>query len=296
MAKRFRRRSSLCRGRRLRRRTMRRTRSKFQRKRSMRSIGSNVAGVIESWDTSLAYGTAQNFAPITLNDAVYDRAQQVAKAYREFRIKKVELFFHFPFNTFAPNISGGASKPRWWFVYDPRKLIPNNFNKGIFEDMGIKPRIAMGHQKVTFIPRILTPQVWSVSAPPGFTQLPHGTKRRPWLPCNLNGGFTAWGAFLASDVQHFGCKWLTEDPVSPPQGQPYTVNVRVHFQFRKPVWYVTSSTEANVVQPAALLHAVPEQEIDEEEEDCVVEEGEATCAPPPSPEVGSSITPTSAKI
>lgn len=279
-----------------RRRSTRRVRRKVRsykrsrRMRGKRSIAPNVASIIESYDEICNFGISNTWGGLSLSSPMFDRAQQVAKAYREFRIKKIEFRFHFPFNSFEPNV---AAEPRWWLMFDPRREIPVNFTKGLIDDMGIKPRRAIGQKKVIIVPHTMSPITEMAGAIGVQTTLPQGTRRRPWLPCCASAGFTNWGAWIPSTIQHHGLKWLATDPKSPPVANPYNVNVRVFFQFRKPVWYNSSSEPAPTLQMRNVL------EDDEEEADIVVEEGEGggvTCAPPPPPTIlaqgGSSITPT----
>lgn len=260
----------------------------------MRSIAPNCAGLIESFDTQANYGMSAIVGPLTLSDAVFDRAQQVARAYKEFRIKKIQVFINFGFNTFSPNMAGGSVRPRWWLAYDPKREIPSNFNKGLLEDMGVKPRAAVGLQRVTFVPRVLMPQAEVVGAIGTASYIPSASRRRPWLPCNRSAGYQPFGAFLPSQVGHYGLKWYVEDPVSPAANQPINVQIRVHFQFRRPVWYATSSEEATVIAPSMLRGVLPAVDVEDEDEADLTVEGEGEPLPPP--EGGTSITPTSAKI
>lgn len=277
------------------RRRVRPRRAKRSMRRS-RSIAPNVASIIESFDEVGTFGQSGLIDDIYLGAPAFDRAQQVAKAYQEFRIKKIEVRFHFPFNAFSPNVSGGSTLPRWWLVHDPRQVIPINFGKNLLNDMGIKPRRAIGTHKVTFIPTALAPiQINPVIGPP-LNNTPHLFRRRPWLPCSQDAGYTGQPvAFLPSLVRHYGLKYHVGDPVSPPAAQPFEINVRVTFQFRKPVWYRAGVSDE--AAPAASLRTFRPLE-DDEEEDFTVEEEVGPLPPPPSPvaEGGPTITPTSAKV
>jgi len=199
---------------------------------------------------------------VALADPVYDRAQTVAKAYQEFRIKYIEVRFHFPFNTFQPGVS---VLPRWWIFHDPKDVVPDNYTKGLLEDMGYKPRRAVGTQKVRFRPKISigTGDVVINPPPAGVNQWwPQQFKTSPWLPVNMNAKTNNNTNLAFNVLEHAGIKWLIEDVLNPVDPLPIQTNVRVCFQFRKPVWYVSTGSEP----PAPELPIVePEFEVTEEE-------------------------------
>lgn len=216
------------------RRAPRRTKRIARRK----QIPRNVASVTESFDIDVKLGQGNNYTLFALGDAEFDRAQQVAKAYREFRIKFAQVIFQFPYNVFAPNVS---SEPRWWVFTDPRDAIPDNYTKGLLQDMGYKPRRARGMQKVTWAPYVTIGVTENQVAPTAY--FPHLIKKHPWLSTNNGANSVDNTQWDPSTVLHSGIKWLMEDTNSPALQLPIKAQVRVCFQFRKPVWYNESGTQ-----------------------------------------------------
>lgn len=297
---------------RVRRRSKRSTRYSVRRSKvrrggkRMRSIGTNVASIIESYSQPLAqYGMRGDCTAKALADIPFDRAQQVAKAYREFRIKWISVQFNFPFNTFAPGV---AVKPRLWFFKDPNDQVPYDYTVDLLQDMGFKPTYAVGQKTYTFRPTVAVAATEGPAIPPDVVDkwYPQRYVKSPWLSTNRNAGRADNRTFAPSEILHNGVKWFIENTSSPPNPYPVQTNIRVCFQFRKPIWYHSMSEApmlfgAEKQAMAATIGDVQEALDDHEledgvEEDAIQEVGGGTRAPPPSPEVGSSITPTSSKI
>jgi len=250
-------------------------------RRPMRTIAPNVASVIESFELpAVTFGAPDNYDDFALANSYFDRAQQVAKAYREFRIKWVELRFMFPYNSYEPG--SGAGIPTWCLVTDPRDAIPDNYNKGLLLDMGKKYKKCMGMQRIVFAPYIRTGGLFDEGTYPyPSAQLPifHPVtiRKHPWIPCNMAASTTDNTAFAASSMPHTGVKWDIDaiGTVSPQPG--IHVQVRVCFQFRRPVWYVT--------EPPPEVQALAQNE--EDTPDLVHEGGDDAPQPLPPPGGGN---------
>jgi len=203
-------------------------------KRVPRSITTNTAAVKETYSVAVPDGNVTFFRSISLADLVYDRAQTVASAFQEFRVKYIKLTFRPNADTF-PAVAGN-SIPNLYFMIDKSNSIPTNADANTFFSMGARPR-RMDDKNLTYtwLPTALV----STLIAPNVTTTAQ-IKTRPWLSTNANSQNPGAG-WAPNQTDHLGCAFYVTK-INPNDKLEYNVDVEVVFQFRKPVWKGGSSS------------------------------------------------------
>lgn len=190
----------------------------------------NTASILETFTTSVDDGTL-NFLQHQLADLMYDRAQAVAQAFQEYRIKYIKYKFQPSADTFTP--AAGNTIPQLYFMLDKANAIPTNATIGTLQDMGCSP-IRFDNRNIVkaYKPCVLTADKVTVTASAAAQ-----TRVSPWLSTNnySAGGGTGWSP---SQVDHFGAAFFVTqmNPATPKI--KYNVDVTACFEFRKPLWRV----------------------------------------------------------
>lgn len=203
------------------------------RMRPRRAITTNTASVKENYGLAVPDGNVTFFRNIQLADIIYDRAQQVAQAYQEYRIKYVKITFIPNADTF-PAVAGNVI-PQLYFMIDKTNALPTNADAGTFYSMGCRPRrmddknLVYAWKPSALVANFVGPNVTTASE----------LKIRPWLSTNANSGAGA-GVWAPSSVDHMGCAFYVTK-INPNDNLQYNVDVEVVFQFRKPLWKGTQS-------------------------------------------------------
>lgn len=203
----------------------------------------NTGSIKECYQVPIPDGNVVFFRSIQLADVIYDRAQAVAAAYQQFRIKYVKMTFRPSADTF-PAIAGNTI-PQLYFMKDLANAIPTNATADTFYSMGCRPRRMDDKNLVyTWKPSVLTAD--AVAA--GVTTASQ-IRISPWLSTNANSGNPAPG-WAPSNVDHLGCAFYVTK-INPADALQYTVDVEVVFQFRKPVW---KGSDSQVTQNLVLTN------------------------------------------
>lgn len=204
----------------------------------------NTASIRENYTLDTTVGTMNIFNSVELADITYNRAQAVAQAYQQFRIRYVKLTFRPSADTFTPLV--GNTIPQLYFQMDKSNAFESDVNLQTLLDVGTRP-IRFDDKNIVKIykPTVLTYEMNSSVAP--GTARASGIKQRPWLSTNDNAG-AASAAWAPSTVDHLGCVWHVTNinPATPPMN--YKVDVEVVFDFRKPNWSSTPSPLEPIVQ------------------------------------------------
>lgn len=157
--------------------------------------------------------------------ARFQRASTVAKAYREYRITKVEYIFKALADTF--NAGGASTVPQLYAMIDKTGTMANVALVEEFRRAGAKPRRFDDRNiRVTFKPAALqfaydknhASNTWAIP------------KTSPWLSCDKNNDSTL--PWAASSIDHLGLVWIQDQQGAAPT--QYVVEMVAHFQFRKP--------------------------------------------------------------
>lgn len=209
----------------------------------------NYASVKESYNYFVTAGN-MNYFQDALVDLNFDRAQAVAQAYQQYRIKYFKLYIK-PNNDTYPS-GGGAVVPNMYYMIDKSRAIPLNATFNTLMDLGAKPRRIDDYtQTIAFKPAVLTADKdgnGTVSA----AQI----RVSPWLSTNANAGFP--NGLWAPDETIHGVVLYGIEKVNPGDAQQYAVTVEVMFEFRRPNWKTPSPGESNTLS-VINYQGLPEQ-------------------------------------
>jgi len=199
-------------------------------KRTIRST--DYAKVRENFTYALPAGNMAFFRNIQLADALFDRAQAVAQAYQQFRIKYIRLNFQPNYDTYQAGPPGNARVPQLYFMIDKTNSIPTNANAGTLQSVGARPyRMDDKNLIRSWRPTVLVSNMTAPAAAAANQVL-----TTPWLSTNQNAGNPA-PAWAPSTVDHLGAVFFITNTVVG-DAQVYNVNVEVLFEFRKPNWKI----------------------------------------------------------
>lgn len=197
----------------------------------------NTGNVKECYQLAIPDGAVAFLRNIQLADVIYDRAQAVAQAYQQFRIKYVKLTFRPSADTF-PAVPGNII-PQLYFMKDLANAIPTNADANTFFSMGARPRRMDDKNLVyTWKPSVLTADKTDAAV-----AVASQIRISPWLSTNANSG-NPGAAWAPSGVDHLGCAFYVTK-INPADTLQYTIDIEVVFQFRKPVWKGGDSQETH---------------------------------------------------
>lgn len=202
-----------------------------------RSIVTNTAAVRENYSTSIPDG-ALTFFSTALSQATFNRAQQVAAAFQEFRIKYVKLMFKPSADTFTP--AAGNIIPQLYFQMNKYQAIPTNATLQTLLDMGCRP-IRFDDKNVTraYKPTVLL----GADLTPALSLSAQKTMTTPWLSTNANAQ-NPGPVWAPSSVEHLGCCFIVQKPNPATPTINWTLDVEVVYQFRRPLSTLNGSSES----------------------------------------------------
>lgn len=182
---------------------------------------------VDAFETSLAN---QNYSNYNISLAVSSRAQDVAKGYQFYRIKRVTYVVRPLSDTFnaqalAPGGSA-ASVPYLYYMIDRAMQLSGGFTLAQLKQMGAKAR-RLDDKTLTFS---LTPSVLNEvydNTPGARANVQYAMC--PWLPTRDNTNIGVWNP---NTTDHQGVVWRVEQISGDPIG--YAVERRIQFEFKKP--------------------------------------------------------------
>lgn len=224
------------------------------------------ATVIETQDL-IATPEGGNFVTHQLQQ--YNRALAVSKNFRFYRCKKVELLFMPYSNVFAP----GTAFPELYFQVDrtvslgpPGAPLPIP-TKNIMLAKGVLPIKWTKPVMKTYVPSVFrnenfiqnvanTGEVVSIA---GIAGTPvkykwYNTQAYFAPPTGnaANGVYTTWGP---QALTYFGAAYYIDQPLAAPAAILGTIKMRVHWEFKQPLW--TTDSEISIPEAAAALESRP---------------------------------------
>lgn len=160
--------------------------------------------------------------------ARFGRASILGKAYREFRITKVQYIFKANVDTYQGG--GNSVVPNLFTCIDKTGSMANVVAIEQFRRVGAKPRrFDDKNITVSFRPAVLQ-YAYDLANNTNAWAMP---KVSPWLSCDKFNDDTG-AAWQASSIDHLGLVWMVDQPGGIETVQ-YHVEMIAHFQFRKPV-------------------------------------------------------------
>lgn len=179
----------------------------------------------------------------------FDRAVQCARAYQFYRIKNITLKIKPQFDTFAYG-TNGYGKPKLYSMQDKSGALPSNVTLEALKQMGARPRdLDEKPLLVSWSPTVLTSSMTAPGAVP--TTQPGQYKVSPWVTTNSNT--VSPGVWNPNDVDHLGVYWYVDSTsYGGTGGMPYSIDVEVQFEFKKPLWTAVGTTNAVTCVPAEV--------------------------------------------
>lgn len=206
------------------------------------------ASLSEQRTMSVQGGFVNNTLYSLMNTSLdqFTRASIVAKGYQHYRIKYITLKVKPTWDTYAVGGANPAGKPNLYYMIDKAGAIPTNITLEGLKQMGARPHNF--DEKVRVIgwrPSVLTADLTASGAAPVVQGSQY--KISPWLNTSDVSVFQPWNP---STIDHLGVYWYVEAPVQAGGNQPYTCEVEVQFEFKKPL--VATSVGATAAIPAGL--------------------------------------------
>lgn len=153
----------------------------------------------------------------------FDRAVNVAKAYQFYRISGCKLTIKVPFDTYqiAVITNNSYTKPDLYYMIDKAGVLGAATTLEQLKQMGARPRACDNKPtSISWRPSVLTETDTLAGA------MASQYKISPWLNTS------------SQTVFHRGVFWFMDQLFSsvPATNQPYTCELEVQFQFKKPLW------------------------------------------------------------
>lgn len=195
----------------------------------------NSARVKECEQFQISDGVVVYARDIALANAPYDRAQQVARAYQEFRINYIKFTWKPHSDTYQPIV--GNQIPQLYYIIDKVNALPAGIDTNTFLSMGCKPlRFDDKNLSVAYKPCALGATQNGVAIVDATHKL-----TSPWLSTNDNAGNPTL-PWAANATQHHGLIFFVTK-INATDDIKYSLDIEVDFEFRKPNWKAPAATE-----------------------------------------------------
>jgi len=171
---------------------------------------------------SLEKQSNTNYGVYNVSLSSLNRAQNVAKGYQYFRIKRVKIVFKPQMDTFT---AGGVTVPYLYYMIDRTQQFKGAFTLEMLKASGAKAR-RLDDKSVTlsWTPSVLTETYDDTPLATTAAQY----KMSPWLPCKEINNIAVWNA---STVDHHGICWRVETLGG---NIGYSIDRIVEIEFKKP--------------------------------------------------------------
>lgn len=216
-------------------------------KRKLNANKQDRATVIETQELT-ATPEGGNFVGHQLSQ--YARATAVSQNFRYYRCKKVELEF-IPYSNLFPS---GTAFPELYFQVDrvqglanPGATLPLP-TKNMMLARGVLPHKWTGIVRKAYVPsvcrlenlyqNVLGSDVQSIV---GVTTTPvkgkwYATQQQPFSPPPGNAASPVAAAYSPTALRYFGAAYYIDQPLAPPSAVLGTIKMRVHWEFKEPMW------------------------------------------------------------
>lgn len=162
------------------------------------------------------------------------RATSIGQSYQFYRISKVEVKWKAMFDTFAT--TGNSSVPNLYYMIDKANTFSGTSTLDTLKQAGAKP-VRLDDKTITrsFKPAVHLGSDDSAGGPAPVSELQAVLKVSPWITTNANAGEPA-AAWAPNSVDHRGLIFFIEQLVAVPNFTLATVEIVLHFEFKKPLW------------------------------------------------------------
>lgn len=177
----------------------------------------------------------QNYASYNISLGMLPRAQDVAKGFQFYRVKRVTYVIKPTQDTF---VSGGNSVPYLYYMIDRTRMFQSGFTIDQLKAMGAKPR-RLDEKSLSFsyTPSVLTDTYDNTAGANKAVQY----KMAPWLPTKDIAQVGVWNP---NTTDHLGIVWRVEQAIG--SAVAFTVERRIEVEFKKPAIPTTAPTAEDV--------------------------------------------------
>lgn len=191
----------------------------------------------------------------------YNRAVSVSRNYRFYRCKKVEIEFIPYANVFA----SGSAFPELYFQVDrtqglglPGATLPLP-TKNMMMARGVMPLKWTSVIRKSYIPSVLRAENFIQNVEPGgnvssiasITSTPVMNKwyatQNNWAPPTPGTAAGVVGMYSPTSLRYFGATYFINQDLAPPSAILGTIKMRVHWEFKEPLWLTDSTDPAPAV-------------------------------------------------
>lgn len=168
------------------------------------------------------------------------RAKSIAQGYQFYRISKVEVKWKPLVDTFTSSStsagSPGLSVPNLYYMIDKANTFPSNTVLDTLKQAGAKP-VRLDDKIITrsFKPAIHLASDDGATGPASTVETAGMMKVSPWITTSSNAGGIG-AVWTPNSVDHRGLVFCIEQLAANNSNSVATVEVVVHYQFKKPLW------------------------------------------------------------
>lgn len=183
------------------------------------------ASLTEVIPTGAPLAANQNYSNYNLSLANLPRAQNIAKGYQYYRIRRITYVIKPCQDTFLP---GQNSVPYLYYMVDRTKQFVNGFTLDQLKAMEAKPH-RLDDKTISFsmTPSVLTETFDNTGGANTAVQY----KMSPWLPTKDIAQVGVWNP---NTTDHMGIVWRVEQSFTTGGASAYVLERRVEIEFKKP--------------------------------------------------------------
>lgn len=209
---------------------------KARKTRVPRSLGMRSRDIASCSDTlalsSIMPNTPYSLVNIALTNSI--RAKTIAQGYQFYRIARVDVQWKPQFDTFTAG--GTSSAPNLYYMVDKANTFPFNATVDTLKQAGAKP-VRLDERIITrsFKPAVHVGSDDNNGGAVPVLETAALIKVSPWITTNANAGqgTTLWAP---NSVDHRGLIFVVEQQATAPAASVCTVELTVHYEFKKPLW------------------------------------------------------------
>lgn len=219
---------------------------KARKTRVPRSLGMRTRDIASCSDTLALISVMPNMPYALVNIALTNsiRAKTIAQGYQFYRISRVDVQWKPQFDTFTAG--GTSSAPNLYYMIDKANTFPSNATVDTLKQAGAKAvRLDESVIRRSFKPAVHIVSDDNNGGAAPVVETAGLTRVSPWITTNANAGqgTTFWAP---NSVDHRGIIFVVEQQATAPAATVCTVELTVHYEFKKPLW--TGSGQEPTVQ------------------------------------------------
>lgn len=199
---------------------------------------------VASCTDTLGFISAVSNTPYVLQNIALTnsaRAKTIAQGYQFYRITKVEVKWKPLVDTFTG--AGVLSVPNLYYMVDKANTFPSNSTIDTLKQAGAKA-VRLDDKIITrsFKPAVHLASDDGAPGPATTVETAGMMKVSPWITTNANAGGVGM-VWTPNSVDHRGLIFIVEQQAADNAQSVCTVEVILHYEFKKPLWTVGASQD-----------------------------------------------------